>query len=368
MSGKPTVLFCSSSFWEYDRRILRILESLQANGYKIKWASRQYNKEQSRETSFKHISTNTIFKSGPLFYLELNIRFFLIALFAGYDIIHLVDLDSLPGGFWPARLRSKRIVFDAHEIYYEVPELSAKPLKKKIWKAVAKLIVPKIKYAITVNTSLQNHYQERYNTPFSVVRNIPPLKDEALNISGSQQHLKTLIYIGALNEGRGLEIAIDAMSHLPDYKLMLVGEGDLSNVLRKRTSTKDSPDRVHFLGFVSPDELYRHLQSASIGINLLEAKSLNYTLSLGNKFFDYIHAGLPAIHMRYPEYEWLNNQYQIAELCDSYTKEAFIKAVKNLDDKEHYQTLQENCLLAKKQLNWQNEEKVLLELYRSINP
>ena len=65
-----------------------------------------------------------------------------------------------------------------------------------------------------------------------------------------------------------------------------------------------------------PDELKSYTQKAKLGINLVEHLGLSYYYSLSNKFFDYIHAGLPQITMNFPEYKNLNDKYQVAILID----------------------------------------------------
>ena len=69
--------------------------------------------------------------------------------------------------------------------------------------------------------------------------------------------------------------------------------------------------KVIFKGYVKPKELPKITAKASIGLNLLENKSLNYYYSLANKAFDYIQAEIPAIHMDFPEYRQLNQTYEV---------------------------------------------------------
>ena len=44
-----------------------------------------------------------------------------------------------------------------------------------------------------------------------------------------------------------------------------------------------------------------------------ENTGLNQYLALPNKFFDYMHAGLPQIAMNYPEYQKINSQFEVAD-------------------------------------------------------
>jgi glycosyltransferase involved in cell wall biosynthesis len=103
-----------------------------------------------------------------------------------------------------------------------------------------------------------------------------------------------------------------------------------------------------------------------VGVNLVEAKGLNQYYSLANKFFDYIHAGLPQVCMNYPEYKRINDTYQVALFINDLKPETIARAINNLITNDVlYKQLQENCLKARAFLNWQQEEKKLLDIYAS---
>ena len=94
---------------------------------------------------------------------------------------------------------------------------------------------------------------------------------------------------------------------------------------------------------------------------------MNQYLSLSNKFFDYIHAGIPQIAMNYPEYKRINDRYQVAVLIDELKPAVISNAVnKLLGDKELYSRVKQNCFLAKKELNWQREREKLFKFYEQL--
>jgi glycosyltransferase involved in cell wall biosynthesis len=127
-------------------------------------------------------------------------------------------------------------------------------------------------------------------------------------------------------------------------------------------------EKVKFLGFKKPAELKKITATAYIGLNLLENKGLSYYYSLANKFSDYIHAGIPQVCIDFPEYKRLNAQYNIALLVDNLEEETIKNAIIRLmNDQELYDRLKANCLICKKELNWQVEEKKLIALYDQLN-
>jgi glycosyltransferase involved in cell wall biosynthesis len=71
--------------------------------------------------------------------------------------------------------------------------------------------------------------------------------------------------------------------------------------------------------------------------------------------------------MNFPEYRKINQEFEVAVLIDNILPETIAGAVNNLlGNTVLYQRLRENCLKARQVLNWQQEEKKLLDFYQSV--
>ncbi|HEX8356705.1 MAG TPA: group 1 glycosyl transferase, partial [Segetibacter sp.] len=102
-------------------------------------------------------------------------------------------------------------------------------------------------------------------------------------------------------------------------------------------------------------------------IMLFEETGLNQYHSLANRFFDYIMAGLPQVCVAYPEYKAINDKYNIACLIDDTNENTIANALNNLLQNDVYhKSLQQNCLNARTELNWESEEKVLIDFYKRL--
>ena len=103
------------------------------------------------------------------------------------------------------------------------------------------------------------------------------------------------------------------------------------------------------------------------GINLVEPEGLNQYFSLANKFFDYIHAGLPQVTMNFPEYAAINRIFEVAILVNDLQPQTIADAMNRLlEDQDLYLRLKNNCAAAKMELNWEKEEQKLLSFYRQV--
>jgi glycosyltransferase involved in cell wall biosynthesis len=174
-----------------------------------------------------------------------------------------------------------------------------------------------------------------------------------------------LIYQGAVNEGRCFEIIIPAMQWV-NATLRVCGDGNFMEQARQLVAQYGLQHKIIFTGYISPDELAAVTMNAHAGINLLEDVG-NNRLSLANRFFDYIHAGLPQLCSDLPAYREINEQFEVAILTSEITPQAIAEKLNLLfDDKALYRRLQENCIKAREVYNWQQEEKKLKEFYKEL--
>jgi glycosyltransferase involved in cell wall biosynthesis len=275
-----------------------------------------------------------------------------------------VDLDTILPGLFTSRLKRKKCICDAHEYFTETPEVIRRPIIKRIWEAVADFTIPRVDAAYTVGEGLAELFEKRYHKSFNVIKNVPFRQAEVAN---STQNI--ILYQGALNEGRGLEQTLEAMQQIENAELWLAGEGDLSEFLRQKVINLQLENKVKFLGYLLPEILHKVTLQAKIGLNLLENRGLSYYYSLANKTFDYIQAGIPAIHMDFPEYRRLQEHQDVCILIKDLKIDAIINAIKQLlEDDQYYGKLRRNCLIAKEIYVWEKEETHLVNLYQQLIP
>ena len=341
--------------------MIRICTSLSTH-YDVELWGRKKSDESATIRGYGQKRFNFIINSGPLFYLFYNIRLFINLLLTKVDILHAVDLDTLPACYFASKIKGTSLVYDSHEYFTEVPELIYRPKVRRIWLLIERRILPKVKNAITVGNKIALEYQEKYNVHFTVIRNCPRLTEKPKVESKVEPYL---LYQGALNKGRGLEALIGAMPKL-DMELKIAGTGDIDRELKTLVRSLGVEDKVHFLGMLKPEELPPLSSSAFAGINVSENLGLSYYYSLNNKFFDYIHAGIPAITNPFPEYEALNEKYDCLVFASAKSEEIAGAVKLLLNDKDRYSQLRKNSFLARQQLNWDKEGKKLLEFYKDI--
>lgn len=356
------IVFTVTNDLATDQRMIRICTSLQNAGYQCTLVGRIRNTSLPlQERSFKQIRLNAFFDKGKLFYLIYNIRLLFFLLKYPTDIICGIDLDTLLPAFIVSKIRKKTLIYDAHEYFTEVEEISERPIIQSIWKRLERTILPKIKYSYTVCDSFAHIFKEEYGINMEVIRNATVL----VPFDKKPKTEKYILYQGAVNMGRGLEEVIEAMQYI-NAKLIICGNGDIFDKLKHRINELKLTEKVILKGHLSPEDLKKYTQNAYIGLTLFQSKGKNNYYSLANRFFDYMHAEIPQIVINLPEYQKINTEFELGILVNLEIDE--IKNAINilLSDSNYYQKLSEGAKNASLKNNWQNEEKKLIKFYSQL--
>jgi glycosyltransferase involved in cell wall biosynthesis len=362
---KKRIVFVITNDLQYDQRMQRICGSLQQHGYNVTLIGTDTrSRKNPAPASYRQIQVHCRFTKGKRFYAEFNIKAFFKLLFLKFDAVCAIDLDSILPCLLVSRLRNKQRIYDAHELFCELPEIIARPRIYKAWKNIERHSLPHFSHGYTVSDSISAEYKRMYGHDYTTIRNMPLLQ-EPVQFSRPLEGLY-ILYQGALNEGRGMEQLIPAMQHVP-LPLVICGEGNFSAKARALVSSLGLEKKVLFQGMIEPAMLPAYTQHAVAGINLGDGTGLNNYLSLNNKFFDYIHAALPQVAMDFPEFRKINDAYGVAVLVPEPEVNAIAAAINGLlEKKDHYDQLKMNCIRARVVLNWQSEEKKLVKFYYEI--
>ena len=341
-----------------DQRVLRIAGTLSDNGFNVMLFGRENPSSKPLNVKFQAVRSKLLASKGMMMYLLFNWRLFWYLMFHKFDLVLANDLDSLVGASLASVLKHKPLVYDSHEYFTELPELIGRRFKRRVWLAAERLFVPRASAAYTVCQSLADIYSVKYNRQFSVVRNVPYALPKPENAPVG----KVIMYQGALNVGRGIEIMIAAMQYLPDYELWIAGSGGVENDLRQLAAEQKCGGKIVFLGRLSPDELRSKTQLAAVGLSIEEDLGQNYHYALPNKLFDYIQARVPVVVSCLPEMQRVIEKYGVGEMLTERTPGGLAELIqKVVSQRDKYE---EKLDIAASELNWENECKTLIDIYK----
>lgn len=358
----------------YDQRMIRICTTLAQQGYAVTLVGRKLKQSAPlQEHPFQQKRLFCWFTKGPLFYAEYNLRLFIWLLFQKADCICSIDLDTILPCYFASTLKGSKRVYDAHELFCEMKEIVTRPSRYKMWKWIERFTVPKFKHGYTVCEPIAEEFKKMYGVQYEVVRNVPFLKKSKFQNPNSNEPESRnkkqetfFLYQGAVNEGRSFETLIPAMKQV-NAALHIYGDGNFLFQTKELIAANHLQDKVLLKGKIKPSELNEVTVIAYAGITLFENNGLSNYLSLANRFFDYIQAGIPQLCVDYPAYRQLNERYNIALLIPDTTTASIVNGLNYLlSDAVLYTQLKENCKLAAADLNWQQEEKILIDFYQQL--
>lgn len=344
----------------------RICTSLATAGYAVTLVGRRLSSSLPLdEKIFNQKRIRCWFTRGKLFYAEYNLRLLFYLLFQKADAICAIDLDTIIPCYYASKWKGITRIYDAHELFTELKEVITRPKIRKAWTRVEKKYVPQFKQGYTVSEGIAAEFNKRYGVSYTCIRNMPLLRD----LTPSLMEDPFILYQGAVNEARGFEQLIPALKEV-NCRVVICGDGNFMPQLKQLIRDNGLTERITLTGMLPPDELWSISQKAYAGIAVAEQHGLNQYLALPNKFFDYIQAGVPQVTMNFPEYRAINEQFEVAVLINELTTGSIAAALNNLlGDTVLHERLRQNCLKARLQLNWQQEEKKLISFYHTIfNP
>ncbi len=352
-----------------DQRVHKVCTFIQNQGHEVLLVGRLRDNSMELNRTYQTKRFRLPFDTGPFFYASYSIRLFWFLLFSKCDILVSNDLDTLLPNYLASKFKRKKLVYDSHEYFTEVPELVNRPRTQAIWEGIERIIFPKLKQVYTVNQSIAAKYEAKYGVPLLVVRNVSP--------KWNQSRLKTkkelgipedkfvLIFQGAgINIDRGGEEAVQAMQYLENAVLLFVGDGDVVSYLKELTSTLKLQEQVFFFGKKSYAEMMNYTHHADLGLTLDKDTNINYRFSLPNKVFDYMHANTPILASDLVEVKKIVIGYEIGEIIQSHDPIALAWSIKEIQNNPtKLLRWKQNCLKASSFENWETEVQKLAAFY-----
>lgn len=286
------------------------------------------------------------------------------------DVVHAHDVNTLPTAWLAAKFSGARVVYDAHEISTSREGYSN--LRGPVaW--VEKTLMPRVQGTITTTEARARFFARAYGIARPVVlQNRPRLTVSAVTRRireelGFSETWPIVIYQGGLQQGRGLERLIQAASHVQGAYFVLVGGGRLTQPLMALVRHLGLSERVHFIPTVALAELPSYTASADIGVQPIENTCLNHFTTDSNKLFEYIIAGLPVVATDFPEIRQVVRLHDTGLLVRSGDEAGLIRALNTLvQDASLRLRLAGNSRMAAAQLNWEQQEDQLLQLYSRV--
>ncbi len=379
---KKVVLIVSNPFTN-DSRVFKEARAVAANGFEtIVYAINKNNnlpeEENLRGFKIKRLQIDTYdFRFKPH---KLVTQFIpaLIPLRAEQaDIYHANDLNTLLIAYLACFGRKSKLVYDSHEFWSDrsdalVDEGILNRILHKFRLLQEKVLIKKAGAVFTVSDSLSQALSRKYgiNKPV-VLKNCPylapiPKGDKFTELKS--QNRKIVLYQGYIAKFRGLaELIKSVVWYESNIRLIFLGDGPYKEGLIKLIKNLNISDRVFVYPSVPLLELSEYTASADLGVAAYLDLSLSQHYTLPNKFFEYMHAGLPVAASDLPEMRKIVLEERVGEVCDISDPKDIARVVNSiLSNEKKLKQMKNNAIRTTKKYNWEIESKKLLGTYKRI--
>ncbi len=366
MTARKRVAVWVSNDLNFDQRVAKTCQTLKDAGWDPHLVGRNMPNSVPYAGPFSAERLSLGAQGGVRFYAQLQVALWrwIQAHGRGFDAIWCNDLDTLaPAVAWG----KLPVMYDSHEYFTEAAGLTGHPFKKAVWRLLERWAFRKLPCMITVNDSIAGAYRTAYGIDVRVVRNMPRRQPRPM-VEGRQAFLEHGVPVDlpiALMQGAYMDRdrgAAEAVSALPDMKgvrLVLVGAGVEWEEARAAMDHPRFEGRLHCIPKLPFEKLRLLTASADVGLSLDKAGHGNYEMSLPNKLFDFMHAGLPMVVTARKEVAAIVCAHGLGEVVEEATPAALREAVQAVlakDKASWSQALQ----LASDQFHWGVDEPQIL--------
>ncbi len=275
------------------------------------------------------------------------------------------DWEALPIAGEAARVTNARLVFDAHEYA---------PLEFENYRSWMLFYSPAIVYflhkyakqierAITVAPLIAARYRQEFNIDPIVIINTP--STVSLPSRRTDPDAVRLVHHGVANRDRKLEIMIETLA-LCDVRytlhFMLINNDPGYVQDLKNLADRIAAGRVMFHEPIAPAQIVQKIAEYDIGFCLIAPSNYNYLVSLPNKFFDFIAAGLAICIGPSPSMREIVERYGIGCVSPTFTPHDLAESLNRLSDRQ-IAAMRHAAREATREFSAENEMRKLGELF-----
>lgn len=253
----------------------------------------------------------------------LNPRWFMLILQTGRevsaDLILVRDLPLAPTAIWVGRRLGIPVVLDMAENYpamirdlwtTDATKLGDALVRNpKAVEAVERWVMKRIDHTLVVVEESRDRLLAMGvpECAITVVSNTPSLTrvDEFERIRAEHHAQRSedrdglrLVYLGLMEEARGVRLVLDALSEVRDrgvaVSLDLIGDGRALNSFKKHVGILGLTDCVRFHGFLPYADALALVAEADAGL-IPHYANESWETTIPNKLFDYMSLGLPVV-------------------------------------------------------------------------
>ncbi len=286
-----------------------------------------------------------------------------------YDLLIANDIEALPIAIEIAD--GTPVFFDAHE--YSPQEMDSWMFRfffasLRDWQC--RTYLPHVSAMSTVCQGIAELYQKKYGANAFLMHNAPAYRE--LEPSHVKNKSIRLVHHGGAQRSRGLETMIEMMNSLDDrfqlhFYLVAHVSSQVEYLKELKSAASDLKGRVVFHDPVHSDQIAEEINQYDVGVYPLKPSSVNDSLALPNKFFEFVQARLAIVIGPSQEMVRLVNKYDLGLIAEDFTADAMARTLSNLTKEKVWQCKQQSDAAAKELCFDAQEPKFLESVQQLVN-
>jgi glycosyltransferase involved in cell wall biosynthesis len=258
-----------------------------------------------------------------------------------------------------------RVVYDSHELW---ADRNGRPELRAYLLAVEALFVRVADEVVTTSPGYARELARRYRVESpTLVRNLPAGAPADGRARGGRP--PTLVYVGGLLRGRGLEQAIAALPRVPELRFVLIGPvaEAYGRELRAAAEAAGVADRVALRGAVPLEHVVAEVTGAAMGLCLIQPVCRSYELTLPNKLYEYAAAGVPVLASDLPVIAETVREWDAGEIVPPDDPARIAAGMQRLLDPRRAERCRAGARAMAQASRWEDEREVLAGVYRRLD-
>lgn len=292
------------------------------------------------------------------------------------DVVLCNDLDTLLGGVAHKLRHGSRLVYDAHELYFDI-EPTRPPVYKHTLALLERELIQYPDAVMSVGQALVDWLQHSYAFPApatsipNCISHLPaaPLPPKQLDPTRIR-----LYYHGGSDEHRGIEFIIQALPLLDERFSLVLKCTPSDNLPRLQALAQQlgQAERIQWKPPVPAEQIVESCHAdGDIALtlpNIPEEGSVVNKVSLTNKFLEYLRAGVPIVSSIHTEHNNIIARYGAGAVARDNSPAAVVDAINQvIASTQGYTAMSAGALRAAADLfDWDSCSQRLRHIFEAV--
>jgi len=271
MTEKKKIILIKTNLIDRDSRMLKEWNTLKSEGYPVTLLCWDRDREiavpeqEKTRDDYQEILLRLKAPMGVKILLFLPIWWcfvFIQLMRLEWDVAHAINFDSIIPTVIAGKLKRKPVIYEIEDAYAD--EIVLPKAVRYICIQVDKLFMPLAKAVVLIDEAQVEEFGGIRNSKVVPIYDTPANTFNKIDVNQPKNEAFTLFYAGFFYKARrmNLDRIFTAIKNIEGVKVVIAGSGDQVEEIKEWS--RRMPDKIEFLGFISPEEVSQRSTTADL--------------------------------------------------------------------------------------------------------